>query len=149
LGLALYAEPGSDCLKRRWFAGKLDALTHLAGGLPFDDENGLWRLMGEAFAHGDEVRVEQKEEDQGDRQKVHIEAEQDATVVEAPAFAHTTDCVGGADDAEQQRQGEERVAAEVGKTRHGGSDGQAEEDDGVAPGEGTEARVEGGWGPGG
>ena len=67
-------------------------------------------------------------------------------MVEAPALAHAADRVGGAEDAEQEWEGQEGVRVEMGKAGHWRGDGQTAQDDDGAPGEGAEARVEEGRG---
>jgi hypothetical protein len=90
----------------------------------------------------DEVREEEEEQDKGDDEEIAVEAEEDASVVEAPAALHAAGgfrCAG--DDAERWQKKPEG-GAEVGWVREQDSDGQASEDKDVGPNQRWSARVE-------
>ena len=73
------------------------------------------------------VGVEEEEEDHAEGHEVHVDAEDDASVIEAPAALHATDGVGGAGDGEEDGKDEEGSGAVVGEVGEEERDGEAEE----------------------
>jgi hypothetical protein len=75
------------------------------------------------------IGVEEKEEDDAEGHEIHVDAEDDTGVVEAPAGLHAADCVDGArgcsEGWDQQQQGGV-VVREVGERQ---GDREAEEDE--------------------
>jgi hypothetical protein len=72
------------------------------------------------------VGVEEEEENHAEGHEVHVDQEEDAPVVEAPAPLHAANCVRGAGDCDQCGKDEEwsgMVAGEVGE-----EDGHTETD---------------------
>src|ERR1700749_2737754 len=63
------------------------------------------------------VWVEEEEENHAESHEVHVDAEDDASVVEAPATLHATDCVGGACQGGEDRKNEQWSGAVVRKVR--------------------------------
>ena len=64
------------------------------------------------------VGVEEEEEDYAEGHEVHVNQEEDARVIEAPAPLHAADCVRSAGDCDQGGNDEEwsgMVAGEVGE----------------------------------
>ena len=92
----------------------------------------------------DEVGVEEEEGDQGDGHEVHVEAEEDAAVVEAPAALDAAESVGGADEGSEQRKDDPEGGLDVWGVGEECGEGDADEDKGVAACERLDARVEGG-----
>jgi len=93
----------------------------------------------------EEVGVEEEEEDQRDGHEVHVDAEEDAAVVEAPTALNAAHGFGGAEDGAQRREQEQQGGANV---REAGDEDRREdaaEHQSVAPGERVGARVEDGW----
>jgi hypothetical protein len=73
------------------------------------------------------VGIEEEEENHTEGHEVHVDAENDAGVIEAPAALHAADGVGGADDGDQGGDDEERGSAVVGEVGEEESDGETEE----------------------
>jgi hypothetical protein len=78
------------------------------------------------------VGIEQKEEDHAESHEVHVDEEQDSSVVEAPAALHATDSVGGACDRGDSRQNEKRSGAVAWEVREIDSDGEAAQNEEIA-----------------
>jgi hypothetical protein len=88
------------------------------------------------------VGVEEEEEDHAEGHEVHVDAEDDAGVIEAPAALHATDGVGGASDGEEDGKDEEGsgvVVREVGEEKR---DAQAEEYQETAAKKRVDTRIE-------
>ena len=107
-----------------------------------------WR-EGDASATGadpEEVRVEEEEQDQRDCHEIHVDAEDDAAVVEAPAALDAADGFRGPDEGDERRQQEQERRLEMREVgqRYGNQD--AGEDERVATGQRVIARVEEGVG---
>lgn len=62
-----------------------------------------------------DVRVEEEEEDHAQSHEVHVDAEEDAGVVEAPAALDAADGVNGAKDGEQGGKKDEEIGTAVGE----------------------------------
>jgi hypothetical protein len=88
------------------------------------------------------VRVEEEEENHAESHEVHIDQEQDAAVVEAPARLHATNRVNCAEDGGQGGDDEERSGAIVGEVGEDESCGEAGQDKDTAAWEGSLARIE-------
>ena len=61
------------------------------------------------------VGVEEEEEDHAEGHEVHVDAEEDAAVVEAPAGLHAADGIDGAGDGGQGGEDEQRRGAVMGE----------------------------------
>ncbi len=61
------------------------------------------------------VGIEEKEEDHAEGHEVHVDAEEDTTVVEAPARLHAADSVDGAGDGGDDGEDEQWGGAVVGE----------------------------------
>jgi len=72
---------------------------------------GVASLVG--GGHPKHVGVEQKEEDQADGHEVHVDAEDNATVVEVPAALHAADGVHCAENGDQRGQHDQRCGMVV------------------------------------
>ena len=57
------------------------------------------------------IGIEEEEEDHSDGHQVHVDEQEHAAVVEAPAGLHAPDGVGGTDDGEKGRNCEEEGLA--------------------------------------
>ena len=99
-----------------------------------------------AGADPEEVGVEQKEEDERNRHKIHVDAEDDGAVVETPAALDAADGFRGADQGDERRQQKQKGGAQVREVRNENGSEDADEDQGVATGQGVLARVEEGRG---
>jgi hypothetical protein len=119
-----------------------------AEAMPLQNADLISFCLAGGFAYLYEVGIEQKEQPKGDGHEVHVETEKDATMVEAPAPLHTSDCVGCADRAAEDGQHQERHGVNVREPGHEHRDSERDENDGVASGEGAKARVEDGEGQG-
>jgi hypothetical protein len=106
-------------------------------------EAGYWEnvgLLGGCDPAG--VGVEEEEENHAEGHEVHVDAKDDAGVIEAPAALHAADGVGCAGDGEQGGDDEEGggvVVREVGEEK---SDGETEENQEAAAQKGVGTRVE-------
>jgi hypothetical protein len=78
------------------------------------------------------VGVEEKEENHAEGHEVHVDAEDNAGVIEAPAALHAADGIGGAGQGEQDRKDEEEGGAIVGEVGEEESDGETEENEETA-----------------
>ena len=90
----------------------------------------------------DEEGEEEKKEDQSDDEEIHIEAEQDAGVVEAPAALHAAGGVRSAGESAEGWEDDPEGGAQVRRMRKQDGDGQAGEDENVSPDQRRRARVE-------
>ena len=63
------------------------------------------------------VGVEQKEEDETEGHEVHVDAEEDAAVVEVPAALHAADGVQRARYSDEGRKDDQRSGVVVGEVR--------------------------------
>ena len=97
---------------------------------------------GKSRRSGDEVGEEEQEEDQGEDEEIHVEAEKDASVVEAPAALHAACGVYGAGDGGECGQNKPERGAQVGWMREQDGAGTAAEDNDVCPNQRWRARVE-------
>ncbi len=88
------------------------------------------------------VGVEEQEENHADGHEVHIDEEQDAAVVEAPAALHAADGVDGAGDGEESGKDEKGIWPDVGKAGDGERDAETEKDEETATEQGADARIE-------
>jgi hypothetical protein len=88
------------------------------------------------------VRVEEEEEDHAEGHEVHVDAEDDAGVIEAPTALHATDGVGCAGDGEECGEDEEGGAVVVGEVGEAKSDGETEENEEAAAQKGMGMRIE-------
>ena len=98
------------------------------------------------FAEPEEVGVDEEEEDHGAGHEVHIEAEQNASVVEVPAALHAAGGIERSPGAAEGGEQEQGVGAQVREVRNENGSEDADEDQGVATGQGVLARVEEGRG---
>ena len=93
----------------------------------------LWRLVlwGDADLLGGcdptGVGVEKEEENHAESHKVHVDAKDDASVIEAPAALHAADGVSCAGDCEEGGEDEEGGSVVVGEVGEEKSDGETEE----------------------
>jgi hypothetical protein len=88
------------------------------------------------------VGIEEEKENQAEGHEIHVDAEDDAGVIEAPTTLHATDCVGCAGDGKQGGEDEERGGAVVGKVGEKKSDGETGENQDVAAQERVGTRIE-------
>jgi hypothetical protein len=72
------------------------------------------------------VRVEEKEEDETEDQEVHVDTEDNSTVVHVPTTLNAADGICGARNGGQRREHEKRRGAIVGKVREEKSGCKAE-----------------------
>ena len=82
----------------------------------------------------EEVRVEQEEENERDGHEIHVNAEDDAGVIEAPAALDAADGFCGADDGEKRGDEQEDGGLDVGEPRDEDREYYRGEDEGVAAG---------------
>jgi hypothetical protein len=61
------------------------------------------------------VGIEEQEEDHAERHQVHVDEEENATMIEAPAALHATDGVGGAEDGDEGGNDEDWSGEDVGE----------------------------------
>jgi selenophosphate synthetase-related protein len=78
------------------------------------------------------VGVEQKEEDQADGHEVHVDAEDDAAVVEVPATLHAADGVQGARYGDEGRKDDQRSGVVVREVREEQRRGQTKKNKNAA-----------------
>jgi len=78
------------------------------------------------------VGVEKEEENHAEGHEVHVDAEDDASVIEAPTALDATDGVCGACDGEQDWKDKERGGAIVREVREEKSDAETGENEGAA-----------------
>ena len=97
---------------------------------------------GKSRRSGDEVGEEEQEEDQGEDEEIHVEAEKNASVVEAPAASHAARCVHRAGDGAERGKNEPERGTQVGRVREKNGGGEAGEDEEVGPNQRGSARVE-------
>jgi hypothetical protein len=90
------------------------------------------------------VGVEEEEENHAEGHEIHVDAEDDSSVIEAPAALHTTDCVGCAGDGKQGGEDKERGGAVVGEVGEKKSDGETGENQEIAAQKRLSPRVEDG-----
>ena len=88
------------------------------------------------------VGIEEEEEDHAEDHKVHIDAEEDSAVIEAPAGAHAADRVHGAKDGCHSGEEKQQGGAVLGKVREEERGAEAEEHERVATYEGRKVRIE-------
>jgi hypothetical protein len=88
------------------------------------------------------VGVEEEEEDHAEGHEVHVDEQEDAAVIEAPAALHAANRVGGAGDGCEGWEDEDRGAVDLGEA--GEEDGceQTDQDKQNAAEKGTLARIE-------
>jgi hypothetical protein len=98
------------------------------------------------FSDPDNIGIDKEEEHQRDGHQVHVEAQQDAAVVEAPASLHAAHGVGHAQQAAKCGQQQQRGRTQMRGTRNQRRDQQAGEHNDVASSQRTGARIEQGWG---
>ena len=78
------------------------------------------------------VGVEEEEENHTEGHEVHVDAEDDASVIEAPTALHAADGVCGACDGEEGRKDKKRICAVVGEVREEKRDAETEENEEAA-----------------
>jgi hypothetical protein len=88
------------------------------------------------------VGVEEEEEDHAEGHEVHVYAEDDAGVIEAPAALHATNGVGCARDGEEDGEDEEGSGVVVGEVGEEKSYGETEENQKAAAQKGVGMRIE-------
>ena len=88
------------------------------------------------------VGVEEEEENHAESHEVHVDAEDDASVIEAPAALHATDGVGGAGDGEEDGKDEEGSGAVVGEVREEERDAETDEYEEAAASKRVGTRIE-------
>ena len=84
------------------------------------------------FSEPDEVGVDEEEQDERDGHEIHVNAEEDSSVVEAPALLHAADGVCGSDEAAEGWQEQPWGRAQVGEVRDEGRERKADQHDEVA-----------------
>ena len=82
----------------------------------------------------EEVRVEQEEENERDGHEIHVDAEDDGAVVEAPATLDAADGFGGAEDGEKRGDEQKDRGLDVGKAGDEDREDNRGEDEDVAAG---------------
>jgi hypothetical protein len=97
-------------------------------------------LLGRGYPTG--VGVEEEEEDQAEGHEIHVDAKDDAGMIEAPTTLHATDCIGCAGDGKQGGEDEERGGAIVGEVGEEKSDGETGENQEVAAQKRVGTRIE-------
>lgn len=90
----------------------------------------------------EEVGVQEREGNHRYGHQVHIEAQNDCTVFEAPVGAHAAGSVGGAQDHNGRGDQKKGGCPVVGKVREPEREQHAAEYQQIAAGEGTEAWIE-------
>jgi hypothetical protein len=97
-------------------------------------------LLGRGHPTG--VGIEEEEENHAEGHEVHVDAEDDAGVIEAPTTLHAAGCVGCAGDGDQGGEDEERRGAIVGEVGEKKSDGETGENQEIAAQERVGTRIE-------
>jgi hypothetical protein len=90
------------------------------------------------------VGIEEEEEDHAEGHEVHVDAEEDAAVVEAPAGLHAADGVDGAGDGGYGGKDEQRRSAVVGEVGELEGDAKTDEDENIPAYQGSMTRIEDG-----
>jgi hypothetical protein len=83
------------------------------------------------LARGDDpvgVRVEEQEENHAEGHEVHVDQEENTTMVEAPAPLHAADGVGGAGDGDEEGQDEKEIGVDGGEAGDKEREAEAEKD---------------------
>jgi hypothetical protein len=88
------------------------------------------------------VGVEEEEEDHAEGHEVHVDEEEDAAVVEAPAALHTANRVGGAGGSGEGWEDKDGSAVDLGEAGEEERCEQTGQDKQNAAEEGTLARIE-------
>jgi hypothetical protein len=88
------------------------------------------------------IRVEEKEEDHAERHEIHVDKEEYATVVEAPARLHAAECIHCAGRGSESGQCKERRGAVVGKVREEKSNPETDENECASTYQGGVTRIE-------
>jgi hypothetical protein len=88
------------------------------------------------------VGIEKEEEDHAEGHEVHVDEEENASVVEAPAPLHAANSVDGASDSDESGEDEQWSCAAVRKARDRKSCGEAEKNKDAAAYQGTRTRIE-------
>ena len=96
--------------------------------------------MGRGHPAG--VGVEEEEENHAEGHEIHVNAENDAGVIEAPTALHAAGCVGCAGDGDHGGEDEERGGAIVGEVGEEKSDGETGENQNVAAQKRVDTRIE-------
>jgi hypothetical protein len=78
------------------------------------------------------VRVKKKEEDQTENQEIHVDAEDDSSVIHVPTALNAADGVCRARNGGERGEHEQRRRAVVGEVRQEKSGCEAEKDDGAS-----------------
>jgi hypothetical protein len=86
-----------------------------------------------------EIRIEEEEDDHADGHEVHVDEQDDAGMVEAPAALEAASGVGGAQDGEDNREDEQRRGAVVGEVGETYGDGEGRQDKQASADEGMTA----------
>jgi hypothetical protein len=90
------------------------------------------------------IGIEEKEEDDAEGHEVHVDAEEDTAVVEAPTRLHATNCVDGAGDGGQGREDEQWGGTVVGEVRQQESYTKTGQNEDGAAYQGSMMRIEDG-----
>jgi hypothetical protein len=88
------------------------------------------------------VGVEEKEEDDAEGHEVHVDAEDDTSVIPVPSRLHAADGVYGADGGDDGGKEQEQGGAVVGEVGEAKGDGDTAQDEQTAAKEGMSARIE-------
>ena len=91
-----------------------------------------------------EVGIEQEEEDQRNGHEIHVDTEDDAAVVKAPAALYAADGFSRADYRDQRRQQEKQRWTEMREVGQRDCDEDAGENQDVGTGQGVFTRIEDG-----
>jgi hypothetical protein len=108
----------------------------------------VFRGAGDGLLRGgdpERVGVEEEKEDHAEGHEVHVDAEDNAAVIEAPAALHATDGVRGACEGDQRRKDESRSGVVVGEVREQKRGCEAGEDQDAAAQQRVGSRIEDGW----
>ena len=95
----------------------------------------VWQIASVDGSDGRKVGIEKGEDDERDGHQVHVEAEQDAAVVEAPTWADAAGGVDGAENGCDCGQQQPERGAVVGEVREPEREQDAGEDQQVPAGE--------------
>lgn len=88
------------------------------------------------------IRVEEQEEDHAQSHEVHVDQQENAAVVEAPAPLHAAYRVDGASEGDEDGQDEKGIGVDDGKAGDQQREAKTEENQQNSTKEGSPARVE-------
>lgn len=88
------------------------------------------------------VGIEEEEEDHAEGHEIHVDEEEDAAVVEAPARLHAAKGVDGAGDGDESREDDEWSRMAVGEAGDKKRRGETEQDKNATAYQGTRTRIE-------